>query len=76
MVSGAGAQQRHGVEDVAEPRQQRELAPVGGAEAGMGAGQRRRGGDQQARRQHQALGDNVKLSTHIYIYIYFIYLYQ
>ena len=76
MVAGAGAQQRHGVEDVAEPRQQRELAPVGGAEAGQGAGQRGRGGHQQAGTQHQALGDNVKLSTHIYIYIYFIYLYQ
>ena len=82
VVAGAGAQQRHGVQDVAEPGQQRELAPVGGAEAGQGAGQRRGGGDQQAGRQHQALGDNVTLSTHIYVYlhistyIYFIYLYQ
>ena len=45
-MAGAGAQQRHGVEDVAEPGQQRELAPVGGAEAGQGAGQRGPGGDQ------------------------------
>ena len=74
MVAGAGAQQRHGVEDVAEPRQQRELAPVGGAEAGMGAGQRGRGGDQQAGTQHQALGDNVKLYTHTYTYLLYLFI--
>ena len=73
MVAGAGAQQRHGVEDVPEPRQQRELAPVGGAEAGQGAGQRRRGGDQQAGTQHQALGDNVIIYTYLHISTLSIY---
>ena len=72
-MAGAGAQQRHGVEDVPEPRQQRELAPVGGAEAGQGAGQRGRGGDQQAGRQHQALGDN-ELSTHISINLLYLFI--
>ena len=73
VVAGAGAQQRHGVQDVAEPGQQRQLAPVGGAEAGQGAGQRRGGGDQQAGRQHQALGDSATLFTHIYVYLHYLF---